>query len=60
MKSSTPRRLKGKWRIVEMTARSAEHLDLIGPAYIEFADAGHGELAYKLTTPPAVAFSTAC
>lgn len=46
MTRSAPRRLKGKWRIVEMPTWPVDHLDLVGPAYIELDGAGHGELAY--------------
>jgi hypothetical protein len=47
---SAPRRLKGKWRIVEMPTWPVDHLDLCGPAYIELDGAGHGELAFGALT----------
>lgn len=50
MTRSASRRLKGKWRIVEMPTWPADHLDLIGPAYIEFDGSGHGELAFGALT----------
>lgn len=46
MKQSSPQCLKGKWRIVEMPTWPADHLDLVGPAYIEFDGSGHGEFTY--------------
>ena len=46
MTRATRRRLKGKWRIVEMSAWAVDHLDLVGPAYVEFDGRGHGELAF--------------
>ena len=42
--------LKGKWRIVEMPTWPTDHLDLVGPAYIEFDGKGHGELAFGALT----------
>ncbi len=39
-------RLKGIWRIVEMPTWDADHLDLLGPAYIAFDGAGGGEIAF--------------
>jgi len=50
MTQAGPRRLKGKWRIVEMPTWPVDHLDLVGPAYIEIDDAAHGELAFGALT----------
>jgi hypothetical protein len=50
VKRSAPRSLKGKWRIVEMPTWLPDHLDLVGPAYIELDGAGHGELAFGALT----------
>ena len=36
--------IKGKWRIV--TAWDADHLGLLGPAFIEFDGKGRGEIAF--------------
>jgi len=56
--------LKGKWRIVEMPTWDADHLHLLGPAYIEFDGKGAGEIAFGAfqaalecaTTPSGVDF----
>ena len=37
--------LIGKWRIFEADLWDRDHLDLVEPAYISFADDGHGEIA---------------
>jgi hypothetical protein len=38
--------IKGKWRIVEMPTWGADHLNLLGPAHIEFDGKGGGEIAF--------------
>ena len=38
--------LKGKWRIVEMSAWEADHLDLVAPAYITLDGEGGGEIVF--------------
>lgn len=38
--------LIGKWRIFEADLWDRDHLDLVEPAYISFADDGHGEIAF--------------
>jgi hypothetical protein len=42
----TVERIRGKWRIVEMPKWGADHLNLLGPAYIEFDGKGGGEIAF--------------
>jgi hypothetical protein len=38
--------LIGKWRIFEADLWDRDYLDLVEPAYISFADDGHGEIAF--------------
>ena len=38
--------LKGKWRIVAMSAWEADHLDLVEPAYIALDGKGRGEIVF--------------
>ena len=38
--------LKGKWRIVAMSAFEADHLDLVEPAYIALDGKGRGEIVF--------------
>ena len=35
---------EGRWRITDSSSWSAEDLDLVGPAYIEFERSGSGEM----------------
>jgi hypothetical protein len=37
--------MRGRWRIVEMEARDADFVDLMGPAHIQFDDSG-GDFAF--------------
>jgi hypothetical protein len=46
MTRKSPKRLKGKWRIVEMELWGKDHLDLVGPAHIALDGKGHGELGF--------------
>lgn len=46
MTRKSSKRLKGKWRIVEMELWNKDHLDLVGPANIVLDATGHGELAF--------------
>jgi len=58
------KRIKGKWRIVEMPMWDADHLNLLGHAYIEFDGKGGGEIVFGAlqatlecaTTPSGVDF----
>ena len=45
---SGPKRclLLGKWRITQSDLWDKDHLDLVAPAYILFAEDGHGEVAF--------------
>ena len=60
------KRIKGKWRIVEMPMWGADHLNLLGPAYIEFDGKGGSEIAFGAlqatlecaTTPSGVDFDS--
>lgn len=38
--------LIGKWRIIEADLWDNDHLDLVEPAYISFADDGRGEISF--------------
>lgn len=38
--------LKGKWRIVAMSAFETDHLDLVEPAYIALDGKGRGEIVF--------------
>jgi hypothetical protein len=42
--------LQGKWRIVEMSAFTADHLDICEPAYIMLDGKGGGEIAFGALT----------
>ena len=44
--SASPHRLVGMWRITEMSEWDADHLDLIGPAFIAFGSQGSGEFRF--------------
>ncbi|MDR3400984.1 MAG: hypothetical protein P4L99_00685 [Chthoniobacter sp.] len=39
-------RIAGKWRIMETAMWDKQHLDLCGPAFIEFDTQGQGEMAF--------------
>ena len=39
-------RIAGKWRIIETASWGKQHLDLCGPAFIEFDIQGQGEMAF--------------
>ena len=39
-------RIAGKWRIMETAIWDKQHLDLCGPAFIEFNTQGQGEMAF--------------
>ena len=39
-------RIAGKWRIIETAIWDKQHLDLCGPAFIEFDTQGQGEMAF--------------
>ena len=38
--------LRGRWRIVDMTAWDCDAIDLVGPGFIEFTDDGTGRFGF--------------
>jgi hypothetical protein len=46
VKASAGCRIIGRWRIVESDLWDRDHLDLVGPAYLQIGDDGWAEFAF--------------